>query len=54
MQNKVIIYETPDNKVKIEVLFEEENLWLSQKLIAELFECSLDNISLHLKNIYKE
>jgi len=52
--NQITIYETPDWKVKIWVLFEEENLWLSQKLIAELFECSLDNISLHLKNIYKE
>jgi hypothetical protein len=32
----------------------EENIWLSQKKMAELFGCSTDNISLHLKNIYKE
>jgi len=52
--SEITIYETEDGKVKIEVYFADENLWLSQRLIAELFECSTDNISLHLKNIYKE
>ena len=40
--------------MNIEVLYAEENIWLSQKKIAELFDCSADNISLHLKNIYQE
>jgi hypothetical protein len=52
-QNQITIYETPDGKVRIEVHFEDENLWLSQKLMAELFNCTTDNISLHLKNIFK-
>ena len=52
--SEITIYETEDGKVKIEVYFANENLWLSQRLMAELFECSTDNISLHLKNIYKE
>ena len=52
--DKVTIYQTEDGKVKIGVLFFGENLWLTQKLMAELFECSSDNISLHLKNIYTE
>ena len=52
-QNQITIYETEDGKVRIEVRFENENLWLSQKLMAELFGCSTDNISLHLKNIFK-
>jgi hypothetical protein len=34
-------------------LFENENLWLTQKLMAELFECGKDNISVHLKNIFE-
>ena len=51
--NEITFYETPDGRVKIEVRFENENLWLSQKLMAVLFECSTDNISLHLKNIYE-
>jgi hypothetical protein len=32
----------------------DENVWLTQKRMAELFGCTADNISLHLKNIYKE
>ena len=51
--NQITFYETPDGRVKIEVRFEDENLWLPQKLMAALFECSADNISLHLKNIYE-
>lgn len=52
--NQITIYETSDGKVHIEVRFEDENLWLSQKLMAELFNCSTDNISLHLKNIFSK
>ena len=52
--NQISFYQSPDGSVNIEVLFAEENIWLTQKKIAELFGCSADNISLHLKNIYKE
>ncbi|MCD4795233.1 MAG: virulence RhuM family protein [Bacteroidales bacterium] len=52
--NEIAVYETEDGKIKINVLFENENLWLNQKLMAQLFECSVDNISLHLKNVFAE
>jgi len=52
--NQITIYETEDGKARIEVRFENENVWLPQKTMAELFDCSADNISLHLKNIYAE
>ncbi|MBD3340314.1 MAG: cell filamentation protein Fic [Candidatus Lokiarchaeota archaeon] len=52
--NEIAVYETEDGKIKISVLFQNENLWLTQKLIAKLFECSTDNISLHLKNIFAD
>ena len=39
--NQIEIYETEDGKIKIGVLFFEENLWLTQKLMAELFETKL-------------
>ncbi|MCK9171605.1 MAG: virulence RhuM family protein [Treponema sp.] len=52
--NQIALYTTPDGRVNIEVLFDHENLWLTQKRMAELFECSTDNISLHIRNIYKE
>jgi len=38
----------------IEVRFERETIWLTQRLMAKLFDCSVDNISLHLQNIFKE
>ena len=38
----------------LEVRFQNETVWLTQKLMAELFLCSSDNISLHLKNIFKD
>ena len=52
--NEIAVYETEDGKIKINVLFENENLWLTQKLMAQLFECSIDNISRHLKNVFAE
>lgn len=48
------IYETEDGKARVEVRFEKENVWLTQKLIAQLFECGIDNVSLHIKNIFAE
>lgn len=38
----------------LEVRFQDDTVWLSQKMMAILFDCSVDNISLHLKNIFKE
>ncbi len=52
--NQIAIYQSPDGGVNIEVLYVDENIWLTQKLIAQLFECSIDNISLHLKNIFAD
>lgn len=50
----ITIFETEDGKTRIEVCFEHENVWLPQKLMAELYECSTDNISLHLKHIFTD
>jgi len=52
--NNIIFYTTPAGNVKINVVFNEETFWLNQKRMAELFGCSTDNISLHIKNIFKE
>jgi len=51
--NQITVYQTPDGKINIEVLYANENIWMPQKRIAELFGCTADNISLHLKNIYQ-
>lgn len=52
--NQIIIYNTEDGQTKVEVRIKDETVWLTQKQMAELFDCSTDNISLHLKNIFKE
>ena len=51
--NEIVFYTSVDGIVKMEVMVAEENIWLNQKAMAELFGCSTDNISLHLKNIFK-
>lgn len=53
-QSDIILYTTPQGDVKIEVFFQNETVWLTQKLIAQLFDTTKQNISLHLQNIYKE
>lgn len=49
-----LIYNTPDEDVTIHAAVKDESIWLTQKAMAELFGCSADNISLHLKNIFVE
>ncbi len=50
--NQIVFYQSPDGSVNIEVLFAEENIWLTQKRMAELFDTTKQNISLHLRNIF--
>ena len=52
--NQIAFYQSPDGSVNIEVLYAEENIWLTQKKTAELFDTTPQNITQHLKNIYKE
>jgi hypothetical protein len=52
--NQIAFYQSPDGSVNIEVLYAEENIWLTQKKMAELFDTTPQNITQHLKNIYAE
>ncbi len=52
--SQIIIYQTEDGATKIDVRLENETVWLSQKMIAELFQTTVANINIHLKNIYGE
>ncbi|MBN2693297.1 virulence RhuM family protein [bacterium] len=51
--NEIILYKTPNQDVKIEILLENETIWLSQQRIAELFDTTKQNVSLHVKNIFE-
>lgn len=53
-KGELVIYTSPDGHVNIDARFHDETIWLTQRTMSELFGCSSDNISLHLKNIYKE
>ncbi len=52
--NNFVIFQTASGKVNIDVFFKDETLWLTQKKMAELFETTPQNITLHLKNIYAQ
>src|SRR5271157_850710 len=51
---EILLYQTEDGHTRIECRFQNETLWLSQALIAELFEKDVRTINEHLKNIYEE
>ena len=50
----IIIYNTPDGKSAVSLYAKDENIWMNQGQIAELFDTSVQNISLHTINIIKE
>lgn len=54
MNSEILIYQTPDGNTKIDVRLEEETVWLSQQQMADMFQTSKQNISLHIKNIFTE
>lgn len=49
-----LLYRSADEEVSVNALVKDETIWLTQKAMAELFGCSTDNISLHLKNIFAD
>ena len=50
--NQLIFYATPQGNIKVEVVFEDETFWLSQKRIALLFDVDVRTVNEHLKNIF--
>ncbi len=52
--SQIIIYQTESGETKLEVRPENETVWLTQKLMAELFQTSVPNINMHLKNVFEE
>jgi hypothetical protein len=49
-----LVYEAEDGRIKIDVRLADDTVWLSQALIAELFQTSVPNISMHIRNVYDE
>ena len=53
-KSELILYQTEDGKTKIEVRLQDETVWLSQKLMAELFQITIPTINEHIKTIYDD
>lgn len=53
-KSQIIIYQTENGETKLDVRFQDETVWLTQKMMAELFQTSSQNITIHLKNIFEE
>ena len=53
-QSELLLYQTEDGRTRIQCRFENETIWLTQAQIAELFQTTPQNITLHLKSIFEE
>lgn len=53
-QGEIILYQTADGRTRLECRFADESIWLTQRLMAELFQTSIPNINQHLKAIFEE
>jgi len=54
IDSQIILYQAPDGQTKIEVILQDETVWLIQAQMAELFQTTKQNVSLHIKNIFSE
>ena len=52
--NNIIIYNTPDGEASVSLMTKDGNVWMSQKQLAELFDTSIPNISMHVSNILND
>ena len=52
--SELILYQTEDNQTRIEVRLENETVWLTQAQMAELFQTTIPNVSVHVRNIFAE
>jgi hypothetical protein len=54
LEEELLLYQSEDGVSRIEVRLEDETIWLSQNQMAELFQTTKQNISLHIQNIFEE
>src|SRR3990172_3869733 len=53
-QSQFLLYQTSDGQTRLEVRLENETVWLSQSQMAELFQTSIPNVSMHIRNVFAE
>jgi hypothetical protein len=53
-QTEIILYQAEDGKTKIEVRLVDDTVWLTQAQMADLFQTSVPNVSIHIRNVFEE
>ncbi|MDQ1257808.1 MAG: hypothetical protein QG656_2414, partial [Candidatus Hydrogenedentes bacterium] len=53
-EGEFLLYQTADGRTRIECRFQEENIWLTQRMIADLFQTSVPNVNQHLRTVYED
>ncbi len=52
-QEEKLLYKPEGGAIKVDVVFKDEEIWLTQKAMAELFDTTTANINIHIKNVYE-
>ena len=52
--SQILLYQTEDRRTRIEVRLEDETVWLNQLQMAELFQTTVPNVSMHIRNLFRE
>lgn len=53
-EGNLLVYNLPNGKAKVDVLLAQDNIWMSQAALADLYQTSIANINMHIKHIYDE
>lgn len=53
-KSEIVLYQTEDGKTRLQVRLEDETVWLTQSQMADLFQTSIPNVSMHIRNVFRE
>ena len=53
-KSQFLIYRSEDGRIKLDVRFQNDTVWLTQAMIAELFQTTVPNVSMHIKSVYED
>ena len=52
--SEILLYTSPDGEVQLDIRMQQDTMWMTQQMMAELFQTTVQNIIMHVRNIYKE
>ena len=52
--SEILLYTSPDGEVQLDIRMQQDTMWMTQQMMAELFQTTVQNIIMHVGNIYKE